>query len=376
LRDRVVVFGAGGLSLGFFGPELQSEYDLTFLDTEAKADLVRGIQEHGRYVTNVAGEAIEPVTVRPVSAFRLDRPEQEAAIREHIAGARIFYTAVGIRNLDSALGYLSERIEGRRENIYILCAENGENITEHWRARTPENVHLLDTVMGRMCRLEEHAAPDYAPVEPEIPWGVVGEALYDMPLSNEYADPEVFHSKAFLFVPPKEFHARDRIKLYAHNGLHFYVAAMGRLRGVERFSDLADDAEVTGAARDLLHKEIAPALWKDCGEAVGREAFDAYMERLPGRLFSKTLRDHIARGVRGIQDKFAGNERIMGGLRLLKANGVKPNHYYDLIASGLAVAEQELSPQVAEALLANIPDAADRQEVAARRKELGDRTAS
>jgi len=370
VRDKIVVYGAGGLSLGFFGPELFPEYDLTFLDTAFKADLIPLIQKRGEYTTNVAGEVIKPVVVPRVSAFRLDVPDHDAAIREHIAHARIFYTAVGIRNLDNALGHLTERLKGRKENIYILCAENGENIAEKWRASTPENIHLLDTVMGRMCRLEEQAAPDYAPVEPELPWAVVGEELYDMPLSNEFADPKVFHSKAFLFVSPDEFHARDRIKLYAHNGLHFFIAAMGSLRGAERFSDLADNAEVTTAAHDLLNKEIAPALWKDCGKHVGRDAFDSYMDRLPRRLFSRTLRDHVARGVRGIQDKFAPNERILGGLRLLQANGVKPNRYYDLIAAGLAVAEKDVSRQVAEAILAGIPDAESRRECESRWNKL------
>ena len=33
-----------------------------------------------------------PLTIRPVEAFRLDGPEQDPAIREHIAQARIFFT--------------------------------------------------------------------------------------------------------------------------------------------------------------------------------------------------------------------------------------------------------------------------------------------
>lgn len=370
MRDRIVLFGAGALSLGFMGPELQSDYNLTFLDTQVKDDLVKAIQKHGEYVTNIAGNVVTPETVTPVSAFRLDLPRDDKVIREHIAEARIFYTCVGIRNLDSALKYLMERLDGRRDSVYILCAENGENITENWRNKVPANVHLLDTVMGRMCRLEDGPLGDYMPVSTNLPWAVVGENLYDMPLSNEYMDPEVFHSSAFLFVSPKEFHARERIKLYAHNGLHFYAAAMGRLRGVERFSDMADDASVTGAVSDLLKEEIAPALWKDSGGHVARKAFDAYMERLPKRLFSKTLRDHVARGIRGIQDKFSANERIMGGLRLLKAHGIQPKRYYDLIAAGLAVAALDVSQEEAEKLLTSIPDAKDRDAVRARWQDL------
>lgn len=370
MRDRIVCIGAGGLSLGFLGPELQADYDLTFLDIHFKADLIAEIARRGSYTTNVAGETVERVTVNNVNTHRLDLPEHDAAIREDIARARIFFTAVGIRNLDGALSHLCERLAGRRENLYILCAENGEDVAESWRGKTPDNIHICETVMGRMCRIEDHAEPTYAAVEPGFEWGVVGEALFDMPLEDRYRDAEVFHSKAFLFCSTAEFHARDRVKLFAHNGLHFFIGAHGRLRGAERFSDLAADPEMTGAAKELLEKELAPALWKDCGEAIGRAAFDEYMARLPGRIFSKTLADNISRGVRGIETKFLPNERVMGGLKLLLKNGVKPNRYCDLIAAGLEVARRETSDETARGLLEHIPDGAVRAEVEKRWKKM------
>ncbi len=370
MADRIVTLGAGGLSLGFFGPELRDEYEMTFLDTRAKADLIAQIQRRRQYTTNMAGDEIRPVTVKDVDAFQLDLPDHDSAIRDHIGQARLFFTAVGIRNLDKALSYLFDRIRGRGDEIYILCAENGENIAEKWRAAFPKNIHLCDTVMGRMCRLEERAAPDYAPVAPGLEWAVVGEELYDMPLSEQHHDPDVFHSKAFLFVSEEEFHARDRVKLFAHNGLHFFIATHGRLRGVERFSDLVDHPEIVGAARELLENELAPALWKNCAWRIGKEEFDDYVARLPGRLFSRTLRDHVARGVRGIEAKFAGNERVMGGLRLLLDAGVQPNRYYDLIAAGLEVARRDVSASVADELFGSLPGEQTRREVGARWEKL------
>jgi len=363
VADRIVVMGAGALSLGFFGPELRDEYEMTFVDTRYKADLVAGIQKRGAYTMNLAGGELQPVKVEDVSAFRLDLPEHDAAIRRHIQETRIFFTAVGIKNLDGALSWLFERIRERKESLYILCSENGENIAEKWRARFPENIKLLDTVMGRMCRIEERAEPDYVPVLPDVEWGVVGEAFYGMPLPRSRYDAEVFHSRAFDFVSDAEFHARDRIKLFAHNGLHFFIAAQGRLRDVERFSDMADDPEVTQAARELLDGEIAPALWRECGRHVGREAFEDYMRRLPGRLFSRTLRDMVARGVRNIASKFAPNERILGGLKLLLDNGIAPRRFYDLIASGLEVARRDLSEPAAIELFEALPGEGVRREV-------------
>ena len=374
MHNRIVVFGTGGLSLGFFGPELYKDYSLTFLDVAVKADLIAEIQKSHSYTTNLAGPEIQSIEVTGVNAFRLDDPEQDAAIRQDIAEARIFFTAVGLRNLDKALSYLVERLEGRTENIYILCAENGENVAEDWRKKLPANIHVCETVMGRMSRIEESAAPEYAAVVPSFDWGVVGEDLFDMPLEDQYHDAEVFHSKAFLFCSQKEFHARDRVKLYAHNGLHFFIATQGRLRGVERFSDLADNAEVVQAAQDILMNEIAPALWKDCGPAIGKESFDAYMGRLPKRLFSKTLCDHIARGVRGIDVKFTPQERVIGGLNLLVENGIQPNRYYDMIAAGLEVARLDHDEKTAYELLKNIRGEEAQKEVAARWAQLRSKT--
>ncbi len=370
MSNRIVVVGAGGLSLGFFGPELCNDYRLTFLDVAVKEDLIRSIHARHEYTANIAGDEIEHVAVTGVNAFRLDDPAQDDAIRRDIADARVFFTAVGIRNLDKALSYLSERLKGRSDSIYILCAENGEDVAAAWRTRLPDNIHLCETVMGRMCRIEDHAAPSYAPVAPGFEWAVVGEALYDMPLEDRYDDPEVFHSTAFLFCPSAEFQARDRVKLYAHNGLHFFIAAHGRLRGVEQFSDMADDPEMRQAARELLDGEIAPALWRECGAAMGRQAFDAYMERLPDRLFSKTLADHIARGIRNIEAKFDPNERVMGGLRLLLRNGIEPKRYCSLIAAGLEVARRDESPELAERLFGAIPDEDVKTEVKARWKTI------
>ncbi len=368
MTDRIVIFGAGGLSLAFLAPELHKDYSITFLDTHFKEDFVSSVQKHRSYTTNLAGQRIKPLTIPDVDAFRTDVPAHDADIRKHIAAARIFYTAVGMRNLDSALGYLNERLTGRNEPIYILCAENGEGVAEAWRTKFRSNIHLCDTVMGRMSRLDERPLPDYQPVTPDLPWGVVGEEFYGMPLSNEHANAEVFHSKAFQFVSPEEFHARERVKLYAHNAMHFYAAVLGRLRGVERFSDMADDAQVTGAVRELLDQEIAPALWKDCAYHMGRPVFHKYVQAMPGRLFSKTLRDLVARGVRGIQDKFADNERVMGGLRLLLKNGIAPKRYCDLLAAGIAVARRDASPEAADALLARLPESV-RGDVAARLKQ-------
>ena len=369
MPDRIVTMGAGALSLGFFGPELRDQYALTFLDVRFKADLVQAINTGRSYAANLAGDTLRPIEVQDVDAFLIDDPAQEAAVREHIAQASIFFTAVGMRNFDSAIGYLAERLKDRTDDVYVLCSENGEDITQAWREKTPPNIHLLDTVMGRMCRIEEQAGGDDAPVAPGLGWAVVAEEFYGMPLSDRFANPDVFHSPAFEFVSDAEFQARDRVKLFAHNGLHCYLAVQGRLRGVERFSDMAGDAEVEGAARALLDEEIAAALWKECGPHLDEGYLRDYFERLPGRLLSTTLRDHVARGIRGLADKFAPNERIVGGLGLLLRNGIEPKRYLAFIADALRVARMDEGEEGYQKALNCIPQEEIREEVARRAGE-------
>ncbi len=115
-----------------------------------------------------------------------------------------------------------------------------------------------------------------------------------------------------------------------------------------------------------LRDEIAPALWRDCGRHIGREDFDRYMQELPDRLFSKTLRDHVSRGIRNVEAKFEPGERIIGGLELLESNGIRPERYCDLLAAGLEVARLEVSRETACRLLGHLSNGETRAEVRSR----------
>ena len=66
--------------------------------------------------------------------------------------------------------------------------------------------------------------------------------------------------------------------------------------------------------------------------------FDDYTEKLIPRIISPTLNDLIARGVRGLPDKFAENERVMIALGLLLRNGIEPKIFIDLVAAAIVVA--------------------------------------
>ena len=347
MADRIVVMGAGALSLGFLAPELVRDYPLTLIDTNAKAEFIEGLRAEGRYTFNLAGDTIKPICVENVTALNLQNDRDADTISAHMAEARLFFTAVGVRNLDKVLAYVLERLAGRSHELFVLCAENGEDLAARWRDRSNPNTHICDTVMGRMCRLEENPGPDYAAVFPsganDAGWGVVAEDFCGIPVSTEVARADVFHSDAFEIVAPEEFHAREQIKLFAHNGMHLFIAVSAHLKGMAGFAEAGQDHAIMREARALLHEEIAPALWREHGPPHGpldEPYFRAYIDRLLPRLVSTTLRDTVARGVRGLPDKFAANERIMGGLALLMRSGIEPNVFDTFIVRALRVAAQ------------------------------------
>ena len=185
------------------------------------------------------------------------------------------------------------------------------------------------------------------------------EARRAGPRLREDDEAEVFHSDAFEMMNEEEFHAREKIKLCAHNGLHLYLGLMGTLHGVKTFSELAKNRDVMSAAGMLLHHELAPALWRECCTHVERTYFDDYMEKLLPRLISPTLNDTIARAVRGLPDKLAPNERIMGGLRLLLRTETRPHVFIDLVAAAIAVMGKGKGGHEEEYYLGRLPEEMD-----------------
>ena len=356
MPDRAVILGAGALSLGFLGHQLGGEYALTFLDVAAKADLIDRLQRERAYTVSVAGERIEPTLIKGVEALRTDDPAHDAAIRERIAESRLFFTAVGVRNLDAALAWLAERLAGREDEITIFCAENGENVAGAWRKRLPPNACLLDTVIGRMCRIEPIATPLYAPVAPWIDWAVVAEGYRGFPVPERHGDRPGLHGALFEFVPDAVFDALARIKFYAGNGFHLFVSLKGRLRHADRLSDLADVPEAADAAREFLCEEIGPALRAEVEPAVGTAVLDDYLDALPGRIFSQTFRDTVARGVRSLPDKFAPNERIPGMLDLLRRNHIAPRRTSEMVADAIEVIRQDVDEHAAREAAEQLPD--------------------
>ena len=90
MRRKALILGSGALGLGFLGPELQPEFDVTLADTAAKEDLLAHISGGGEYRTSVVGPASEVLTVRASDGIRVDHRKEQWGSWFHVTRIRAF----------------------------------------------------------------------------------------------------------------------------------------------------------------------------------------------------------------------------------------------------------------------------------------------
>ncbi len=60
MKKEILIFGAGALSLGFLGPELSKDYEITFIDIEYKSDFLAYLKRENQYRLNISFPQVKP----------------------------------------------------------------------------------------------------------------------------------------------------------------------------------------------------------------------------------------------------------------------------------------------------------------------------
>jgi mannitol-1-phosphate/altronate dehydrogenase len=351
MRPRAVIIGAGALGLGFVAERLAQDYDLCLADLRAQRvqeARLRRLEREQSYTVNLCG--LDGVTVRRVQgrmaiAFT-DRPEQDAVLRQALAHADLILTATSRRLLDQIVPWLSEMLKARQTRHYVLFCENGLHIARSFADRFGPQTVLVDTVMSRMCRFDAPAdgAGDAPDGEPYCPmWPGHGEAL----VVEDYAfwplDAGVCKGGPFLpafsLVSHEEFLLWEDIKLYMHNGMHAFVAYQAYLEGTRSFLKVSD--VLREAARETMLAEVVPAILRTHA-CARRDEIESYGLVLLARFFNPYFADSIERGVRGVRDKLAPDERLLAGYEYIRRAGITPDRFARTIMAAQAIlARQE-----------------------------------
>jgi len=352
-KKEVLVFGAGALGLGFLGPELHKNYSLTFVDREFKGDFLAYLSKKGEYRINLTTPGIEMVVIRGVEGLNLDDNKEREKTVKRIGQASLIFTAVGLSNLKGVASILAEGIENhpeRKEELYILCCENGQDIPAKFQgflreimASLPSWVKISEPVMGRMCRYEEKVKPwsIFEPVARGFSWGIVAEPFYGIPVRRSLVAESTVFSPAFQVKEDGEFEVSKERKILIHNGCHAFLAFLGHLKGYTYYCQLEKEKEILELAKKMVNEEMIEALLSKFGGVLDRNDLKNYSCDVLRRITSPLFGDSISRGMRGSLEKLAPQERLIWGARFIWSAGFLPKIYCLGIAAAIKINQDE-----------------------------------
>ncbi|HID95640.1 MAG TPA: hypothetical protein EYP53_06250 [Candidatus Latescibacteria bacterium] len=329
MRPKAVIIGAGALGLGFIAERLAGDYDLCLADIWAKEEMLRQIEANQGFTVNLC--SLDGVRPRRVTgSFRValtDTPEGRSALDQALQEADLVLSATGRRLLDKVVASIAPAMNTRSRKAWLLFCENGLHIADSYARSFGPQIVLADTVMSRMCRFGDPQESAYQPLWPGYGSSLVIEDYSFLPLDADLCRLGPFTS-VFSLITHAEFLIWEDIKMYLHNGMHAFVAYHASLEGVRRFPDTP--GWIREQARRVMQDEVIPAI---VGTHAGakQEEIEKYGLSLLARFFNPFFNDSIERGTRGVAEKLAPGERLIGGCEYIKRAGIEPRGYASTI---------------------------------------------
>jgi mannitol-1-phosphate/altronate dehydrogenase len=139
-----------------------------------------------------------------------------------------------------------------------------------------------------------------------------------------------------------DFSCWEDIKLFLHNGVHAFISYHAFLEGVRFFKDTP--AAIRERARQVVLQEVVPAIVQTHPSADG-EKVQQYGLELLERFFNPYFNDSIERGIRGIEEKLAPDERLVGGCAYIKRARIEPTLYASTIDAGRKIQRLQRSQE-------------------------------
>lgn len=333
-KERILVFGAGALSLGFLGPMLFKNYHLLFCDLATKKKLIEHLQKKNTYLINVCSNKILPLRVKGVTGFNLSSSKERENVKEILRNVRIVFTSVGNRNLPEVLKFIVDNTgRNRQEKLFVFSAENDKSIIKKWTCRMGNEIELCNTIMGRMCRFD-NADQDYQPIAIGFKEALVVEDFSGLPVPIDIYRQANLKGKTWEVMSKEEFEAKSYLKLFAHNGVHAYLSYLGNLQGLKHFYEASPT--LISEAKALLGKEVIPAIFKEFGCFLDYKKVRQYCtELIERRITSRLFKDTTERGIRDSFKKLSAGERLVTGAKFILKNGFIPKYYSRIIAAGI-----------------------------------------
>jgi mannitol-1-phosphate 5-dehydrogenase len=359
-----VGFGFGAIQAGLFAFEaLSSRSFRRLVIAEVVPAAVASLRRAGgAYRLNIAhADRVESLELGPVEVEDPAVEADRARIVEAVVEANEIATAVpsvrayetpGPGSIHRLLATGLARRGGRPAVVYT--AENHTRAAEILEAAVLAEVppaergtvsaatRFVNTVIGKMSAVvgagERRAGRPLAAVTPGDPRAFLVESFnriligpIDFPAALGFRRGlEAFEEKADL----RPF---EEAKLYGHNAIHALAAYLASLEGLARLAELAEAPEKVELLRAAFTEECGEALcrrWRGADPVFTPAGFRAHAGDLLARMLNPFLGDPVARVARDPARKLAWDDRLVGSMRLVAREGLRPRR----LAAGAAAA--------------------------------------
>ncbi|MDR2768761.1 MAG: mannitol-1-phosphate 5-dehydrogenase [Treponema sp.] len=334
VKQRIVVIGAGNIGRSFIGQLFsRAGWEVVFADVNPV--IVRLLNESGFY-TLVIKEEKRRDEERRVGPVRAIDSRDADALRAAIAGADLIATSVGKAALPGILPVIAAALAERRRQtprrpLDIIIAENVRGAAELFRSGLLESLGaaglsgligefdqftgLVETSIGKMVplmRAEDLAADPLLLFAEKYETLIVDRRGFRGPLPAVPEIRAVDNIAAYV----------DR-KLFIHNLGHAAAAYLGYradsgLKGIAEVLALGAVEEGTRAAMN----EAADALALEYGDSFSRRDLAEHIDELIARFKNAALGDTVFRVGRDLFRKLAGDDRVVGAMKLCAKHGI------------------------------------------------------
>ncbi len=340
--DRLAVqFGAGNIGRGFMGQVLrESGFDTVFVDVSKT--LVDDLNRRGSYPLRLLDAYLQKARELTIDHFRALEADQENAVAEAIARARVVATAIGVANLEAISPLVAAGIQRRRERdagpLDVYLCENmlgaAGLLAKHVVGRLDtsagvwahENIGFVGTSVARIVGGAGARLPD------DDPLLVIADAHRDVPYDGQASRAGELGIEGFH--PVNNFKAEVERKIFTHNLAHAGLAYLGYLRGHTYIHETFED-EFVRSVFDGALDETTEALLRRYRSDLDRAEHMEVRKDVRVRFGNPLLKDPITRVAKDPIRKLGHDDRIVGAAALCLSQGVTPNYIATVCGAAL-----------------------------------------
>ncbi|RPI24870.1 MAG: hypothetical protein EHM61_15920 [Acidobacteria bacterium] len=374
--DAVFVgFGFGAIQAGLFVYEaFRTGQFRRLVVAEVVSEVVEAVRKNGGYYhVNIAHpNGIEAAIIGPIEIYDPSSERDRESLKGAVAEAQEIATAV-----PSVSFYTSEqpgsihrlladgltrkaRSSRKQPPAIVYAAENHNHAAEILEEQVsggldPEakqealsKACFVNTVIGKMSGIVSDAADMHglAPVTPASSRAFLVEE-FNRILISQIPEPSgsCFRRGINAFEEKPDLLPFEEAKLYGHNATHALGAYLGVLSGIDRMAEVRENPALFQFMRDAFLEESGGALisrHRGIDALFTPEGYARYADDLLERMTNPHLRDTAERVGRDPKRKLGWDDRLIGTMRIVLGEGIRPWRY----ATGAAAAVACLHPKL------------------------------